>query len=183
MRFVVKHATLIFPTFFVHMANEIQPMILRPSKGKSVLLLLGCLIFVIGGLLMGSSGKWVGYLCAAFFALGIPVAIMQMVPGASYLEIGSDGFTVASMFRRHFVSWLTVDKFRIVDVTPMSPSKTKRVGYDWLHADGKSSGGQEFAKALSGVEGMLPDNYGKKAEELLEIMNDRLTKAREKPHE
>jgi hypothetical protein len=60
----------------------------------------------------------------------------------------------------------------------MSSSKTKRVGYDWLHPDGNASGGQEFAKALSGVEGMLPDNYGKKAEELLEIMNTGLAKAR-----
>lgn len=161
------------------MANDIQTIILRPSKLHSILLLLGCLIFVIGGLFIGSSGKWVGYLCSAFFALGIPVAIIQMLPSASYLEITSDGFTVSSMFRKHFVAWLTVDKFRIVDVTPMSPSKTKRVGYDWLHADGKASGGQEFSKALSGVEGMLPDNYGKKAEELLEIMNTCLAKARE----
>lgn len=153
-------------------------MILRPSKGKSVLLLLGCLVFVIGGLFMASSGKWIGYLCSAFFALGIPVAIIQMLPNGSYLEIGSDGFTVAAMFRKHFVSWLTVDRFRIVDVTPMSPSKTKRVGYDWVHQDGNASGGQEFAKALSGVEGMLPDNYGKTAEELLDLMESCLERAR-----
>ena len=72
-----------------------------------------------------------------------------------------------------------VDKFRIIDVTPMSSSKTKRVGYDLLHSNGKASSGQEFPKALAGVEDMLPDNYGKKAEDLLEIMNAGLVKARE----
>ena len=69
--------------FFIYMANETQPIILHPSKGRAVLLLLGSLAFVIVGLFLGSSGKWLGYLCSAFFALGIPVAISQMLPGAS----------------------------------------------------------------------------------------------------
>ena len=153
-------------------------MILRPSKLKAVLLLVACTAFVVIGLFLGSSGKWIGYLCAAFFALGIPVGVSQLLPGASYLEIGNDGFTVSSMFRKHFVSWSTIREFRIVDVTPVSPSKTKRVGYDRIHLDGGPSVGEEFSKVLGGVEGMLPDNYGKKAEELLEIMDTCLAKAR-----
>lgn len=173
MHFVGNHV------IFAYMTAEIERIVLHPSKVKSVSLLLGCIAFVVVGLYLGSTGRWIGYLCSAFFALGIPVGIVQLLPSASYLEIGSDGFTVSSMFRKHFVPWLTVDKFRIVDVTPMSPSKTKRVGYDWLHPDGNASRGQEFAKALTEVEGMLPDNYGKKAEELLEIMNTSLAKARE----
>ena len=124
------------------------------------------------------SGRWMGYLCSAFFALGIPVAIINMLPGASQLEINDEGFTITIFFRKEFIPWLVLDKFHIVDVTPMSWLKTKKVGFDWLHPDEQASRGQKFAKFLGGAEGILPDNYGKKAEELLEIMNTYLAKAK-----
>jgi hypothetical protein len=165
------------------MTGEIQPTILRPSKVKLVLLLLACLVFVVIGIFMGRSGHWLNYFGAAFFALGIPVAVIQMLPNASYLEIASEGFTVSSLFRKHFVPWLTVDKFRIIDASPLPWSKTEMVGYDLLHPNGQASRGQKFSKFVGGAEGALPDTYGKKAEDLLEIMNTCLAKAREQSGE
>lgn len=153
---------------------------MRPGKLRSILLLLGCLIFVVAGVFMGQSGKWIGWLCAAFFGLGIPLAIIQLIPGSSYLEVRSDGFEICHIFRKRFVPWSMVDKFHIIDVTPMSWSKTKRVGFDLVHSNGRASIGQELSKTLAGSEDMLPDNYGKKAEDLVEIMNASLKKAREK---
>jgi hypothetical protein len=162
------------------MTSEIPSMIMRPGKLRSVLLLAGCLIFVVAGVFMGRSGKWIGWLCAAFFGLGIPLAIIQLIPGASYLEVRSDGFEICHVFRKRFIPWSMVDKFHIIDVTPMSWSKTKRVGFDLLHPTERASMGQELSKTLAGSEDMLPDNYGKKAEDLVEIMNAGLKKARER---
>lgn len=161
------------------MTSEIRPTILRPGKLTSILLLVGCLIFVVAGVFLGMSGKWIGWLCAAFFGLGIPLAIIQMIPGASSLEVRSDGFEICHVFRKRFIPWSMVDKFHIIDVTPISWSKTKRVGFDLLHPDGKASTGQELSKSLAGSEDMLPDNYGKKADDLVEFMNANLKKARE----
>lgn len=165
------------------MTNEMPAIILRPRKLNNILLLLGCLVFVIAGIMMGRSGQWIGYLCSAFFALGIPVAIFNMLPGFSQLEINSEGFTITVFFRKDFIPWSALDRFRIIDVTPMSWSKTKRVGFDWLHPNDQASQGQKFSKFLAGAEGMLPDNYGKKAEELLEIMNTYLAKAKKQQNE
>lgn len=152
--------------------------VLRPGKMSSVLLLVGSLIFVVVGIYLGISGKWIGYLCAAFFGLGIPLAIIQLIPSASYLELGPDGFVICHVFRKRFVPWSAVERFHVIDVTPTNWSKTKRVGFDFLHLDGPASTGQEFVRSLAGSEDMLPNNYGKKVEALMELMNAHLERSR-----
>jgi hypothetical protein len=158
------------------MVNQIQPMIFRSSKRKHVLLLLGCLVFVVIGISIGRSGHWLNYFGVAFFGLGVLVGIINLIPGASYLEIKSDGFTFSSLFRKHFIPWLMVDEFYVLEMGRWP--KTKMIGYNCLHSKVKASRGQKFSKFLSGVEEALPDTYGKKAEELLDIMNTCLAKAR-----
>ncbi len=67
---------------------------LYPKRSTQILLCLVSGIFVALGIFMVVKGEPFGYLCAAFFFLLFLVAIVQLFPGSSYLEIGSEGFTI-----------------------------------------------------------------------------------------
>lgn len=158
--------------------NESAPLVLRPKKSATILILLISLLFVAVGLGMGVSGDWIGYFCAAFFALGIPVFTCRLLPDKFYLLIGSDGFTVCNFRQKYFVPWSVVDKFVVININPIGTSKLKRVGYNLSGLYGTSSLDLEMSKSFAPTEAALPDTYGKKAEALAELMNAHLLKAR-----
>src|SRR5262245_44959917 len=87
---------------------------LYPKKSSAVWLLLASSAFVVVGIWMGNSKEWIGYAGAAFFALGIPVALIQLLPGSSYLRIDDTCLTFSSLFRKTSVPWSVVDEFFVV---------------------------------------------------------------------
>ena len=58
-----------------------------PKRSSSVMLLLGSAAFVATGIWMGTSGKPIGYFCAAFFGLGVIVALVKLIPDSAYLKL------------------------------------------------------------------------------------------------
>jgi hypothetical protein len=160
------------------MSESIESLTLRPRKLTLILLLLGGLMFVVAGIFMAREGNWMGYACIAFFGLVIPLSIIQMLPGSAYLKLDTEGFTIRHVFRTRFIPWSWVDEFLVININPMSFAKMKRVGVNFLHPEGQTSVYREISKGLSGSEDMLPDTYGKKAEELAALLNARLLKAR-----
>ena len=70
-------------------------LIVKNSKIKLVGLLLASIVFVVAGIWIaqvGSPGKGiVGYICASFFALGIPVSLFQIFDHRPKLVIDSLG--------------------------------------------------------------------------------------------
>lgn len=137
-----------------------------------MLLLLACSAFVAGGIWIGITGDWIGYLCAAFFALGIPVAAMQFIPGSAYLKLDQSGFTFCSMFRKTTIPWSAVESFFVTTIY------NKMVVFNFVPSYDRSKLGRRICKGMANCEGGLPDTYGKKAEELADLMNAYLLQAR-----
>lgn len=131
---------------------------------------------------MGESGERVGYAIAAFFALGIAVAILQFIPGASYLMIERDGLTVCSLFRQSRILWSDIDEFFIVKMKKTGLTVHTMVGLNFSPSYDRSRVGRAIASRLAGCEGALPDTYGQKAEELVDYLNYRLAQSRARAH-
>jgi hypothetical protein len=148
------------------MTSNIQlPITLRPGRLKTVLLLITCLLFVLGGIWMGVEGKWVGFLCGAFFALGLPIFALQLHPKAAYLHLAPDGFTFCALFRAHTVHWGHVSEFAVIWIGP-----NRMVAWNFTRDCSPTGRARAISKSLSGYEAALPDTYGMKPQELVDLM-------------
>ena len=145
----------------------VLPMRLYPSRLKTLALLVFCIFAVAGGLYMAREEPLMGYLCAGFFALGIPVMLANLLPGQAYLELAEDRFTFAGMFRKSTVYWKDVAGFGVASVRGH-----KMVGWNFVPEYAAQKAGRALASTLTGVQAALPDTYRMKAEELSSLMNE-----------
>jgi hypothetical protein len=165
------------------MTEPFQPLILRPKKSSGFMLLgLSVMFVVVGVWLAMTRGGWVGYVCAGFFSLGIPVAIAQLLPGGAYLKIAEEGFTYVTLFRPHTTAWRDVERFFVVTIkqTGLSPIRTM-VGFDYAPHYARAQFARNISSSLAQCEGGLPDTYGLKAEQLVDLLNDCLERFGEQP--
>jgi hypothetical protein len=156
------------------MSDSPSTQILYPKKSSAVWLLLGCSAFVVVGIWLGNREGWIGYAGAAFFALGIPVALIQLLPGSSYLQIDETGLTFSNLFRKTSVPWSDVDEFFVVTLKQSGLAVHKMVGFNYVPSYGRQLIGRRIAAAIGKCEGALPDTYGKSAEELALLLNSYL---------
>jgi hypothetical protein len=152
------------------------PVTLYPKRATSLRLLLISAIFVVVGISMVRSGVWLGYFAAAFFVLGIFVALAQMLPGSGFLRIDAQGVTCSSLFRKWSIAWADIEGFYVVTV-PTAPTR-QMVGFNYAPTYTSSQRSRAFSKAVGGCEGAFPDTYGKSANELALILNAHLQQAR-----
>jgi hypothetical protein len=92
------------------------PLRLHPSRLKTLGLLIVAVAFVLGGLFISEARPTLGYLCAGFYGLAIPVFLLQLIPGKTYLELSTDGFVMASLFKHHTERWNDIAEMRVSSV-------------------------------------------------------------------
>jgi len=163
------------------MKTEDEPhLVFHPRKSSAVWLLLVCGIFVAVWMWMAQEEGWIGYLCAGFFALGIPIAIVQLIPGSTYLRITEDGFSFANMFRVTTIPWTVIDRFFVVALKQTGMTVRKMVAFDFVPSYDRARLGRRVSSVIAKCEGALPDTYGEKAEDLAEILNRCLSQFKER---
>ncbi len=146
--------------------DEKPYLVLRPKKAPAIWLLFGCAMFVAVGIWMAQEEGWIGYVFAGFFALGIPVAIMKLLPGTTYLEIDEDRLSFASMYRVTTIPWNVIDGFFVISIR-----RYKMVALNFVPSYDRSRIGRRISSAIVACEAALPDTYGRKAEELADFLN------------
>jgi hypothetical protein len=152
-------------------------MTLYPKRSSAIWLLVACTAFVATGVWMGRSGNSIGWICAAFFGLGIPVAVIQLIPGSTFLHVDSNGITYSNLFRKTSLSWSIFQEFFVVTMRQSGLKVHEMVGFNYVSTYDRSRAARALATAISGCEGALPDTYGMKAEELAKLLNARLHEA------
>jgi hypothetical protein len=143
-----------------------QPILLRPKRSQFLLLATICLAFVLIGVWMIVRGERSGWFCCAFFGLGIPVALISMLPNASSLELTSEGFTVRSLFRAGTTRWEDVSEFGVGRI-----GGNEMVMFNFVDSYNRAGPIRLVNAALIGYEAALPDCYGLRAHELADLMN------------
>lgn len=120
---------------------------------------------------MAQTEGWLGYLCAAFFALVIPIAIIKLLPRSTYLRIDRDGIIYCSLFRETAIPWNIIAEFFVVIIRQNGFPIRKMVGFNYLPSYNRSRVSRRASAIIAHCEGALPDTYGKTAEELAELLN------------
>jgi hypothetical protein len=139
--------------------------ILRPRPWKWLGILLGCLAFCLIAVLMLRDGRAMGWFCLAVFGLGSVIAALALLPGANYLRLDDEGLIFCSLFRAHRLRWEDVEGFGVVRV-----ASNRMVG--WRYCEGREPEGRgvRLSLALAGCHAALPENYGLRAEELAQLL-------------
>ena len=149
-------------------------LILPARRDKATWILLGSLAMVaVSAWLLGTHPvvAWAGI---AFFGLGIATGtVLLLRPGLIYLALDRDGFEMGSPLRKVRVPWAAVEDFEIV----RSPARMIAIHYRPDYT--AEAGGRAFARALSGLEGGIPDLYARRLEELLPLLRGFLQVHRE----
>ena len=95
----------------------------------------------------------------------MPVFALQFHPKAAYLHLAPDAFTFCSLFRAHAVRWEHVREFAVIYVGP-----NRMVAWNFRPDYPATGRARAISKSLSGYEAALPDTYGMKPQELVELM-------------
>lgn len=130
-----------------------------------------CIFFIglgftaIGGLMI-RNGDWGDWFVAGFFGVCTVVAAALILPGASYLRLTAEGFTVCNLYTRYSVKWAEIGP-----CFPRFMAGRKRVLFQFTDP-ARSPRVQGMARAIWGAEGALPDTYGMSTDTLANLMNE-----------
>lgn len=163
-------------------ADRLATLTLYPKRLPFVWLLLGSCAFVALGTWLATMGRWQGFVCAGFFALCVPIFVIQLIPGSGFLRVDATGVTYSSLFRQHLIPWSDVDAFFVVAMR-RGFTIHKMVGFNYVSTYARAPRARALSKAVAKCEGGLPDTYGKTAAELVDLLNARLAATREPPAE
>ena len=140
-------------------------VVLPMSRRKAFFLFIGSSVFVATGWWMHFEAPVVGWISITFFGLGIPLSLLMLVPGFSYLKIQRHGFTMRHSWRKYSFRW-----DEISDLTLVSGPQGSRVAFN-VHQPGARR--SALLREMYGRDMMLLDNYGLSAPELCALMQAR----------
>lgn len=146
--------------------RETPDFVLRPGRIRWLAYFIIGLGFTVSGGLMIGVGDWWGWFVAGFFGLCMVVSAVLILPGASYLRLTAEGFTVCTLYQRQGFKWAEVGPCFTGVV-----AGRKRVLFQFTDPT-RSSRFQGVVRAIWGAEGTLPDTYGMTAAALATLMND-----------
>jgi len=150
--------------------------IYKPKISKMIGMFILCFVLLCLGILVlflpGTGSILVGIIMILLFGTGSFLSIANAFNG-SYLKLTDDGFEVKFSFKKYFTNWKDVKSFSVTPIT-----SNRFVSYTFSDSYNKQEIGRNIAKSLSGSEAILPDSFGKKPEELAEIMNNWKKKSR-----
>ena len=142
---------------------------LYPDRAKWVLAALACAIMTAGGVWIIADGQWFGLVPTAFFGVGLVVSLILLWPTSSFLELNTHGFVIRNLFRNSRLLWAHIQSFEARRI-----GIRKMVTFTFVPEYAALPRARAVLRALSLAEGALPDTYGKSAEDLARLMNERL---------
>jgi hypothetical protein len=148
-----------------------EVIVLTGNKKKAVLLLLGSAAFVAVGALSVANGKETGWWAVGFFGLCLLVSLYMLTPNAARLRIDKNGVEMKTFFKPMKLAWDDVNGFYVAHMRT-GLARTKLIGIEFSESYRKQRAGRQFASALTGVEGGLPDHFNRPAEEVCELLNE-----------
>ena len=136
--------------------------VIPTSRAKSALLLLGSIGFVALGVWMSGDKPVLGWVCAGFFALGIPVSLAMLLTDKFSLRLDAEGLEMASPINTTRIRWQDIARFELGQI---KGARMIAIRYR-EHYRGQRLG-RQVAEAMAGMEGAIPNNYAMPLPELL----------------
>lgn len=86
-----------------------DPLILRPPKPPLALALILMLGLAVGGAWLAWQGKLVGWVVAVGGGLGSALALLQLLPNSTYVQLSDQELVMCSLFRARSLKWADVE--------------------------------------------------------------------------
>ncbi len=132
-----------------------------PSKRRFWLGFVACSVLVGLGCLKVQNGDWFCWFFIIFFGLGVFTHGLLLRPGASWLELDEDGFTLCHSFKQERYLWIHVTQMAVWQGV---------VSFRLLADHPGNKRGQSWARAMSGYDGSIPNMFSLAPQSLLELM-------------
>ena len=115
-----------------------------------------------------SGGGMVSFICALIVIVSNGVSL---VPGAAWLKLDSQGFTVRYWFRDNTYRWTDIKEFKLITYRYLGVIPVRRsVGFKFSESYPKRNVVSRIVGAMATFDRNLPDNYGMKARDLLVLL-------------
>ena len=164
-------------TYFIKkMKKKIK--ILGPSKLKTIISLLGCLIFVYIGFSIIKEDDLMKWLGIVFFGFGSIIFIIQLIPNSSYLKVYKNQIEIRKFYKSTFINKNEISEFGIVEVPIIHVGYSflnynkKLVGYNLVKNSKSNTRLNKINKDIFDYQKTLSDNYGYKPEKLAGLLNE-----------
>lgn len=147
-----------------------EKLVFEASRLKTVVLLLGCAVFLCVGIWFANDGDRWAIPVIIISAFGCLIVLSMLVPGNFRLTIDSSGVELKSPFRSINLAWSDVDEF-YVGYIHTGPSTTKLIAIKYSESYNKQRTGRKVSTQITGMEGAIPNHFNKSPEELCAILN------------
>lgn len=154
------------------------PLVLRPKPWKW-LALFGVFACCFGGylvlaLLPATDAEWPVWVGVLLFGLVSVECIMHLLPGASWLSLDDDGFTIHRLHKEERLRWQQVEEFFVLPSRTIFVLSAPRrfVAFDLEPGEQRQGRIRRKTLSLMGFENALPSTYGMRAEDLASLMED-----------
>jgi hypothetical protein len=109
--------------------------------------------------------------CLVFLFVAVD-RCLGYIPGAAFLKLDQQGFTVCYWFRKTSYRWCDIADFRVISRRYMGVIPFRRfVGFRYTESSGKRHLALRIAGAITRFDQALPDTYGMKAKELALLLD------------
>ena len=141
---------------------------LYPRRRLGLLFVVGFLWIVVTATSSRHSG---GVMLSFICAVCVIVWNVSLVPGAAWLKLDSQGFTVLYWFKDNTYRWIEIKEFKLITHRWMGFIPVHRsVGFTFSESYPKRNIVSRIAGAIASFDRNLPDNYGMKAQALLVLL-------------
>jgi hypothetical protein len=137
---------------------------LTPSPRRFVIIVFVFCLWLV--LTRGSAGM-LSFLCAIFVVGWMGGALL---PGAAWLDIDSQGFTVRYWFKEERFRWTDIKAFKVMTQRLFFIPVMRSVGFTFSETYPKRNVVLRIAGAIAAFDRRLADNYGMKARELAGLL-------------
>jgi hypothetical protein len=151
-----------------------QELIYYASRTKALLLLIGSIAIVAIGWWVKEEKPLIGWLCVVLCGLYyIPATLITMLlPRMMYLRLDPDGIEMCSIGYKNKIRWQDVESFKIASfrgIVSIRGAKMIAINYRASFTERKVA--RAVDRALSGMEGAIPNIYNVSLEELERVLN------------
>ena len=109
----------------------------------------------------------ISFICAVV----VIISALSLVPGAAWLKLDSQGFTVRKWFKADTYRWTDIKEFKLITYRYVVFIAVRRsVGFKFSESYPKRNIVSRIVGAMATFDRNLPDNYGMKARDLLVLL-------------
>jgi hypothetical protein len=144
---------------------------LYPSRRRVGLLFFVCVLWIVLTATSSRTGHSGGGLLSLICVFGVIMSAVSLVPGAAWLKLDSQGFTVRHWFKDDTYRWTDIKEFKLITYHYVGFIPVHRsVGFTLSDSYPKRNVVARIAGAIASFDRNLPFNYGMKAQNLLVLL-------------